>query len=339
MKKILAFSVLLALCINNAFSQITFGGYFYSGIELDIPYGSDETWKVNHRDGKYGGTEFGLFGTVSRDRFGAKVDTAFQPLTDDPFKVNGAYAWVNFLNKQLVMSVGKINDASWVTTLENNYKFDDVTGLRLEYTTPIDGLRVGVAFDAGEYDTETFFKNLIFGGTYLHSLFNAVIAYDFGSNTQMLFGFNYTGLDAIGVSTLGIEMQVIEIALFEKFGVVSLDEKIAYDVNRNLTARLHLAQKFQGNSSRKHELAFTPGVTYRIIRNRLTAFFDMGISFPDNPRDYFDIFNMKIHPWIEYNLGNAGLLYFEFITNINDIRRPKPKADFTLGFGIDIRVF
>jgi len=225
MKKILAFSVLLALFTNNAFSQISFGGYLYSGIQLDIPHEGDETWKVNHRDGKYGGTEFGFFGTVNRDRFGAKVDTAFQPLNDEPFKVIGAYGWVNFLNKQLVMTVGKISDAAWVTNLENNYKFDDITGLRLEYSTPINGLSVGMAFDAAGYKTEEFFKQLIFGGTFVHSLFNTVIAYDFGSNTQMLFGFNFVGLDAVGVSTLGIEMRVIEMALFDKFGEVSLDEK------------------------------------------------------------------------------------------------------------------
>ncbi|MDR0761359.1 MAG: hypothetical protein LBF74_14835 [Treponema sp.] len=325
MKKIIALSVLFGVLTAGVYAQITLGGEMYTGIVLDIPSDGDESIDVNHR--KKGNTLFELTATVNKDNFGAKLDTSFIKQTDF-FRLNGIYGWAYFLNKQIRLTLGDISDAVWVTTLDNEYHLDDVSGFRLEYKTPLPGLSVGAAFDAGGYTLEKFAKQVIFGASYVHALFNTVAAYDMGSNAQTIFGFNFTGIDQL--TTAGIELKASNLALWDKLGSFVLDEEVAYQIIREFTAVLHLGQSFYGAPGSDLGLLFRPGVRYKFLP-ALTAFLDVEV----NSEDVFKTTNLVLHPWVEYSLGNLGLLYLEYKVTLSGMKSPSH----LIGFGLDIKAF
>ncbi|AEF81765.1 hypothetical protein [Leadbettera azotonutricia] len=326
MKKFFALSVLFAVLACGAFAQVNFGGSLYTGIELNVPNTGDESVGMRHRE--EGNTKLDLTGTVVTDNYGAKLDTTFvYPSPDNP-RLNGIYGWANFLDNQLRLSLGKISDAVWVTSLDNEYKLDDVNGLRLEYKTPLTGLSVGVAFDAGDYKVEKFLKQTILGASYVTAYFNTVIAYDMGSNGTTIFGFNFTGIDEL--STAGIELQASNMALWDTLGLLRVDEEAAYRVTRAFTASLHLGQEFSGVKNTDADLTFIPGLSYKIIP-QLTASLDVKIESPD----YFKTTNLEITPCLEYSLSGPALLYLQYTLALPEFKNPSH----ILGLGLEIKAF
>jgi hypothetical protein len=335
MKKFFIVLTLSAVLVYGAFAQVNFGGSLYTGVQLDIPSEGDESFHMNHRD--EGNTRLDLTGSVNKGKFGAKLDTTFTYNPAAPenfFRLNGIYGWVNFLKEnQLRLSIGKISDAVWVTSLDGEYQFDEVNGARLEYKTPLKGLSVGVVFDVGSnpainYTAENLMKQTIWGASYVNPNFNTVVAYDLGSNARTLFGFNFTGIDEL--STAGIELLASDMALWDESGSIRIDEEVAYRITRPFTAALHLGQVFYGNTDEDVELTFIPGVRYRILP-QLTAFLDLEI----NTKDSFETTNMVITPWLEYSLGGSGLLYLQYSLELPDFKDPVH----TIGFGLDIKAF
>jgi hypothetical protein len=326
MKKIIAVSVLFGVLTGGLFAQVTLSGTFHTGVEVNIPSDGDESIDINHRE--KGLKIFDLAATVNKDNFGAKLDTSFAKQSDF-FIFNGAFGWAYFLDKQIRLSLGKINDAAWVTTLGHEYNLDAVEGFRLEYRTPfLPGLNVGAAFEVGGYTMEKFFKQVIFGANYVHAFFNTVAAYDLGGNANVIFGFNFTGFDQL--TSAGIELKGTDLALWEKMGVLLIDEEVGYQVTGELTAILHLGQKLYGKSGSDPGLLFRPGVRYRILPP-LTAFLDVEIG----SEDAFKTTNMVVHPWVEYSLGNMGLLYLEYELSLPDMKEPAH----LIGLGMEIKAF
>jgi hypothetical protein len=331
MKKIIVLSVLFGILGGGVYAQVILSGEMYTGIALDIPSDGDESIEVKHRE--KGNTLFELTATVSKDKFGAKLDTSFTKLPTDQsaaFSVNGIYGWAYFLDKQIRLTLGDISDAVWVTTLDNEYHLDDVSGFRLEYKTPLPGLSVGAAFDTGNYTLKKFAKQIIFGASYVHALCNTVAAYDMGDNADALFGFNFTGIDQL--TTAGLELKADNLALWDRQGFLAIDEEAAYRIVDEFTAVLHLGQSFDNseNSSGDPGLLFRPGVRYKIVP-ALTAFLDVEI----NSQDVFKTTNLVVHPWIEYSLGGLGLLYLEYQVSLADMKNPSH----LIGFGLDIKAF
>jgi hypothetical protein len=327
MKKIIAVLVLFGVLTGGLFAQVTLGGEFHTGVQLDISSGGDESIAVNHRED--GSRIFDLTATVAKDNFGAKLDTSFVKASSDFFTLNGAFGWTYFLDKQIRFTLGDISEAVWVTSLGNEYCLDDVEGFRLEYRAPfLPGLNVGAAFDAGGYTMEKFAKQIILGANYVHDLFNTVVAYDLGGNANVIFGFNFTGLDQL--TSAGIELKGTNLALWDTMGVLDIEEEVGYQITREFTAILHLGQTLSGNSEDDPELRFRPGVRYRILPP-LTAFLDLELD----SEDMFKTTKMTAHPWIEYSLGNMGLLYLEYELSLPDMKDPAH----LIGLGMEIKAF
>jgi hypothetical protein len=333
MKKIFAFLILFCVLSGAVFAQVTFGGDVFTGITFEAPYDGDESFNVRNRE--KGNTTLDLAATVNKEGYGAKLDTTFIYLPQasiqkptDYFRLNGIYGWVNLFENQLRLSLGDISDGVWVTSLDNEYKFDDVSGFRLEYKTPLQGLSVGAAFDAAGYTGEKFLKQTIFGASYINAYFNAVAAYDLGSNSRGILGFNFTGIDAL--TTAGIEVQATDLALWDKLGILAIDEEIGYQVIRPLTVSLHLGQKLSGVSGADPELTFIPGAAYKITPV-LTASVDVEINSPD----MFTTTYLKVTPCVEYSLPGSGLLYLEYTLDMPEFKNPSH----TVGFGLEIKAF
>jgi hypothetical protein len=175
---------------------------------------------------------------------------------------------------------------------------------------------------------EKFAKQAVFGANYIHEFFNVVAAYDLGSNARAIFGFNFTGLDQL--TTAGIELMGTDLALWEKTGSLKVDEEVGYQITREFTAVLHLGQLLYGKSESDPELLFRPGVRYKILPP-LTAFLDVELS----STDMFETMNVVAHPWIEYSLGDMGLLYLEYELSLPDMKDPSH----LIGFGMEIKAF
>jgi hypothetical protein len=325
MKKIIAVSVLFGILTGGLFAQVVLSGEFHTGVELNIPPDGDESIDIHHRE--EGLTIFDFAATVNKDIFGAKLDTSFTKPPADVFELKGAFGWVYFLDKQIRLTLGKISDAVWVTSL-SEYNLDAVEGFRLEYRTPLQGLNVGAAFEVGGYTMEEFVKQAIFGANYVHEFFNTVVAYDLGGNANAIFGFNFTGLDQL--TTAGIELKGNNLALWEKMGSLNINEEVAYQITREFTAVLHLEQTLHGKSEDDPILLFRPGVRYRIIPP-LTAFLDVELG----SEDIFKTTNIQVHPWVEYSLGNMGLLYLEYKLDLPDMK----DASHIIGLGMEIKAF
>jgi hypothetical protein len=175
---------------------------------------------------------------------------------------------------------------------------------------------------------EKFFKQIILGANYVHAYFNTVAAYDLGGNADVIFGFNFTGIDQL--TTAGIEVKGNDLALWEKTGSLIIDEEAAYRVTREFTAVLHLGQTLYGDSNKDMALLFRPGARYKILPP-LTAALDVELG----SEDVFKTINMTVHPWVEYSLGNMGLLYLEYKLTLPDMK----DAAHLIGLGMEIKAF
>ena len=338
MKKTIIVFLMTGVLASGAFAQITFSGSAYAGIQLRNPDGADETINTFHRE--EGSPMFNLTGTVLRDNFGARLDTTFQA-TADPhthFSLNGIYGWVDFDgfsdNDSFRLTMGKVSNPAWATNLDARlptHSLDEITGFRVEYNTPIQGLSVGIAFESTNYDVQTFFEQMIFGATFIHPLFIAVFAYDLGDNGQAIFGFNYIGVPDL---VLGMQLRAGNLASWDNelmhFGTLLMHQKVGYRITRSIFAYLILGQGIFGSEHVDTFLEFTPGVDIRFTPNLLGSF-----RLTVDSSDHFTTTNLTLNPMLEYSLRGPAVLYLEYSLRLDDMDR----ATHTLGFGITIRAF
>jgi len=330
MKRLITVSLLLGVLAGNVFAQLTLSGEAYVGFQLEKPFNdTDETLGAYHR--KKGAPLFNFMATAARENYGVKLDTNFQ--TTNPLSINGIYGWVNFLDKSLNLTIGKISDGKWVSSLDADHEitFDEITGFRLEYKTPLPGLNVGAAFTADDYTFEKFGKKTVLAASYVNPMLNTVIAYDLGNNARLLWGLNYTGIDEL--TSAGIQLKAINLASWESPvypGEILITEKVGYRVMRPLVVSLLLSQTMYG-IDKDTVLLFNPSVSYRLFDN-LTASFGLKVESPD----YFETQVISIKPCVEYRLKGAALFYTEYEMTL---AKYKGGSLHRFGFGIDVKAF
>ena len=341
MKRAVIIVLLFFILVESIFAQLSFGGEAYAGFQLEKLYDQEENVSATHRE--EGAPKFEFVATAVRENYGIKLDMTFQ--TTNPININGIYGWANFLDNSIRLSVGQISDAVWVSILDPDLpelKFDDVTGFRVEYKTPLQGLSVGAAFPAKDFRFEKFAKKIIFGGSYVHELFNTVAAYDMGSNAQMLFGFNFTGIDDL--TSAGIQLRAGNFATWDSSqvgysGEFFINEKVGYRIMRPLIVSLLAGQKIYKHPTNLDDpdsnfaLTFTPSVFYRIMPN-LTASLSLELDTPNK----FKQVDFAIKPCFEYSLKGPALLYVEYEFRLVDIS-DKKQDNHRFGFGFDVVAF
>ena len=335
MKKAIIVSLLASVLVGGAFAQVSFSGEVHTGIQFQRSHNEDPVITTTHRE--YGAPMFDFTATVARENYGARLDTTFQH-TNDPdghFSLNGIYGWVNFLDNTLRLTMGQISSAAWVTSLDARlpeFRFDEIRGFRVEYTTPIEGLSVGAAFRADGQDAQRFAEQMIIGATFIHPLFASVFAYDFGRDTNFLFGLNFLGIPDL---TAGLQLQVTNLAIwdyaiFGSPGMLRMYYKVGYRIMRPLDVYLIFGQRFFARSGVGPEWVITPGVTYRFLPN-LTGDFSISLdNYEENPNK-----NLTITTVLEYTLRGPAILYVEYELHLANMNR----ANHTFGFGITIRAF
>ncbi|MDR1212176.1 MAG: hypothetical protein LBK40_08095, partial [Spirochaetaceae bacterium] len=338
MKKVLVVFVLLAAFSAGAFAQLVLNGEFYTGLEVYIPrnYSSHETIRMNHVDHHKpeGTTLFNVTGTYTRDSFGLKLDTDFRDAAANFYTLNGAYGWASFFDSQIRVSMGKISDGVWVTSLENEYVLDELRGFRVELKPQfIEGLNVGAAFRAGEstapdFDGEEFGYGMVLGASYITPVFNAVAAYDRSGSGTVIGGINYTGI--YNLTDAGIEIRYGEFADWETIGYFTIDEKIGYRVMRPLTVSLRAAQTVYGDSKKDAALLFNPEVAYRLTPT-LTAGLEAELDSPD----YFTTANLAVVPYVDIALPGAAYIFFQYKMSLIDMKDP----DHSIGVGLTVKAF
>jgi hypothetical protein len=329
MKKRFVFVVLFGSLVGILSAQVMLRGNLYTGLTADIPYDGEESIGLKNREKGNIVMDVSVAALLREGAYGVKLDTTFSYIRPDiAFTPKGIYGWAELFDRQIRLSLGKISDGVWVTSMDNEYTFDEIAGARVEYRTPLEGLSVGMAFDAGDYTFENFAKQLIFGGSYVSAIFNTVAAYDFGSNTRALFGFNFTGIDDL--TTAGIELRVTDIALWKKYGELAIDEEVAYRIIRPLTVSLHLGQTAYGKAGSDVGLAFRPGIAYKITQ-ALTGSLDVEV----NSNDVFKTSNLVVTPCIEYQLPGSGIFYLQYDLALAKLKEPSH----TIGLGFEIKSF
>ena len=339
MKKVIFTIALFCITTGLVFAQITLGGDAYAGVQFEKIFDEDEQITATHRT--EGTPVFNIDATVRREIFGIKLDTSFRA-TETPVSVKGLYGWVDFWDRAIRFSAGIISDPVWVVKLDPRFQeffFDDVTGFRLEYRTPVQGLSVGIAFRTEDLTAEEFGKRMIFGGSYIHSLFNTVAAYDLGRNGRALFGFNYTGINNL---TAGIQLRGSNFATWDDrmySGELIIHQKIAYRILRPLEVSLITGQTIYGREDRDIELSFAPGLSYRIQPNLVSSLTAELSRVNNTNRRYFpddDMFIFtSVRPSLEYNLGPA-IFYAEYELMLG---KYKNQSYNRFGVGVEFNAF
>ena len=325
MKKLIIFTVLYCVLAASAFAQFTFTGNVYAGVQMEIPYGYNRDGNYHHGDQRNiinpyhrreGAPLFNLVGTFHRPNAGARLDASFQAGQDggEEVTLNGVYAWFD-LREDLQVTVGRISNPLWVVGLDPDHEwyFDKITGFRFQYATPLPGLSVGAAFRVEGNTERQLFERAILGAIYSHPLFNAVFAYNIGSNGNALLGFNYFGIPDL---TAGIQLRASRLASWDDpgfGGVLEIVQRLGYRILRPMDLTLLTGQIFyaepRGDFERRDtELFFTPGVAYR-LRPDLTASF----SVEFRSTDLFDESRLiTFNPSLMYQFGGGILLYAEY---------------------------
>ena len=176
MRKLVLLALIFGVFITNVFAQLTFSGEVYAGVQLEKAYDEDEKIGIFHRD--EGAPKFLFVATTQKENYGAKLDMSFQATTPFTQTLNGIYGWVNLWENNIRLTMGKISDGVWVSSLDADHEFvfDEITGFRVEYKTPLPGLRVGFAVPTQDNTLEDTAKRAIFGASYVSAMFNSVVA-------------------------------------------------------------------------------------------------------------------------------------------------------------------
>jgi len=317
MKKFIVFALLFGVLTVNAFAELRFSGGFYAGIQIEIPYDTDEETTVNPYHRTEGSPVFNFVATFIRPNAGVRLDTSFQAdqAGGEALRLNGVYGWVDFLDNSLRFTTGRISNPLWVASLDPDHEwyFDKITGFRLEYTTPLPGLSIGAAFRTEDNNLPQLLERVIFGANFVHPMFTAVFAYNLGSNGHALFGFNFTGFPDL---TMGVQVRARHIASWDDpgfGGVLEAVQRVGFRVVRPLELTLLAGQIFYADPSgdverRDTELFFTPGVSYRLLDNLVASF-----SVEIRSTDFFnDSRLITFNPGIEYQLGGTVSFYAEY---------------------------
>jgi len=342
MKKAILVFLLAGFFSVNAFAELSLSGSVYAGIRFQ-DYDTNQSIDAYHREDWNRVPRFDFTATVMRENYGARLDTTFQMAADPEgqyLPVNGIYGWVDFSdllgNDSLRLTMGQISSTPWVLPRlhpsHSETKFGDIRGFRVEYTTPLQGLSVGAAFRTGGEDLQWTAERIIFGATFIHPLFNAVVAYDLSNNAQALFGFNFTGIPDL---TAGIQLEASRLTTWDHPvygfpGMLQMHQIVGYRIMRPLNVFLILGQTIHGTSGSDIGLEFIPGVEYRILPNLLASF----SLILDSP-DHFTTTNLSLNPMIEYTLRGPAVLYAEYLLRLDNMDR----ATHTFGFGITVRAF
>jgi len=342
-KKALIAALLSNVLVGSAFAQLTFSGSAYAGVRLQAQDG-DTTVTTDHRT--EGSPRFNFVATATRENYGVRLDTTFQHDggIDGSIVVNGIYGWVDFRNllgfagqeDSLRLTVGEIASSPWVlNTWHHSHaevEFGDVRGFRVEYATPLQGLSVGFAFRADGRDLRTSGERMVFGATYLHPMFSAVVSYDITANGQLLFGFNFTGMPDL---TAGFQLRAERLASWNGYhdqhhGALRLRQMVGYRLMRQLNVSLVMTQDLSRVPDSDVALEFIPGVEFRILPN-LAASLSLILASPD----HFTTTNLTLNPLLEYTLRGPAVLYVEYELHLPNMANPRH----TFGFGITIRAF
>ena len=337
MKKIIIVSLLASVLTGGAFAQVTFSGSVYAGVRFQSTQDTDETIGAFHREDNFEREpRFDLTVTVMREDYGARLDTSFQflgPGDENNFVLNGIYGWINFFDNSVRLTMGRISSPAWVTRLDASlpeHFFDEITGFRVEYTTPIQGLSVGAAFRTEGRDLERLGQEAIFGLNFIHPMFTTVFAYELGRNVRTLFGFNFIGISDLSA---GLQLRADRIASWDEApfeGILQVHYKIGYRVMRPLFVYLIFGQRFHGESNVGPYWEITPGVTYRFMPN-LTGALSMTLdNFDGNPNN-----NLTINTSLEHTLRGPAIFYVEYELRLDNM----DTATHTFGFGITIMAF
>jgi len=341
MKKFIVFTLLFGVLTGGAFAQLSLSGGFFAGVQIEIPYDTDEATMVNPYHRREGAPVFNFGATFIRPNGGARLDTSFQAdlAGGEAVTLNGVYGWVDFLNNDLRFTVGRISSPVWVASLDPDHEwyFDKITGFRLEYRTPLPGLTVGAAFRTEGNTVLHLFERVIFGANFLHPMFSAVLAYNLGANGHALLGFNFFGIPDL---TLGVQLRAAHIATWDDpgfGGMLEIVQRAAFRVMRPLELTLLAGQILYADPGgdferRDPELFFTPGVSYR-LRPDLTASFSVEIRSADLfYRSRFITFN----PGIDYQVNDRIAFYAEYELIL---ARYVHQSFHRIGVGINIRAF
>jgi len=341
MKKAVITFLLVGVLSGGAFAQVTFSGSAYAGIRIQSPQSGDETITTTHREEALAPL-FNLTVQAVRGNYGARLDTTF--LMPDEFddnehfmRLNGIYGWVDFLDNSLRLTMGQISSAAWVLprfhSSHSELYFDDVRGFRIVYNTPLDGLSVGAAFRAEGYGAEELGQRAIFGATFVHLRFSAVLAHDLGNNTRTLFGFNYTGIPDL---TAGFQFSAFNLSTWDDAprpaGELGFRQIVGYRVARQVSVYLISSQTIFDASGSDVALEFIPVVEYRFMPNLIGSF----STIIDSP-DHFSTTNLTLNPMLEKMLAGPALFYVEYALTLPDMNMSR--AVHTFGFGITVRAF
>ncbi|MCL2381931.1 MAG: hypothetical protein FWC64_10155 [Treponema sp.] len=345
MKNFIVFALLFGALTANAFAQLTFSGSLYAGVQMEIPHGNardgspqENTIYPHHR--REGEPVFNLTATFNRPNAGARLDTSFQTDLSGGGEVilEGVYGWVD-LTQGLRLTMGRISSPLWVVSLDPDHQwyFDKVTGFRLQYATPLPGLTVGAVFRTEGGSAQQLFERAMFGATYSHPMFNAVFAYNIGSNGHALFGFNYFGIPDL---TAGIQLRAAHLASWDDpgfGGMVEVVQRLGYRLTHPMELTLLAGQIFyaqpRGDFARRDtELFFTPGISYR-LRHDLTASF--AVEF--RSADFFDDSRLvTFNPALEYQLDGAISFYAEYELRLGKYVH---ESFHRISIGVNVRIF
>ena len=342
MKKAIIVSLLISVFTGGAFAQLTFSGEVFAGIRLQSDDDERSRFDTYHREDNFSrAPRFDFTATVLRENYGARLDTSFEmPSDGGELTLNGIYAWVDFYgflgNDLLRLTMGQISSTPWVLPRfhpsHSEIKFGDIRGFRVEYTTPIHGLSIGAAFRTDGQDFESFGKEMIIGATYIHPMFNTVIAYDLSENAHLLFGFSFLGIPdlTVGFQLLAERLASWDDPVYGFPGILQTRYKVGYRVIRPLNVFLIFSQRFHGESGVGPYWEITPGLEYRFLPNltgTLSVSLDNYGGSPDN--------NLTIRTGIEHTLRGPAFLYAEYELRLDKM----DTATHTFGFGITIRAF
>ncbi|MCL2374847.1 MAG: hypothetical protein FWC65_06360 [Treponema sp.] len=353
-RKTVSLFMLACVCAASAFAQVTFSGEANMGIQLTNPPDADETITTTHRE--YGSPRFDLSATVIRDNYGARLVTRFQNREGmEPLEVRGIYGWVDWdglagQDDSLRLSMGQFASGLWVIQLDSDieeFDIDRITGFRLTYDTPIQGLSVGAAFRSTGQDAEAFGEQMIFGGTLITPLFSALFVYDLGWNVRTLFGINFPGFGFIGLPDLsfGFKIRADRLATWDSStalgGQMRMYQRIGYRISWPVSVSLIAGQRIYARNNTAGDdmwMMFGPGITYR---HRSLPNLTASLRAMIDSADHFSTQNLIIRPAIEKSLAGPAIFYVQYQLNLDDFgsSNPMDRATHTISFGLDIRAF
>jgi hypothetical protein len=261
-----------------------------------------------------------------------KTDAA-GALHDMSTNVGFAYAYANALNDMITIGGGKLGDSVWATEGDWDDSYDSVLGVRVE-DKHIEGLNIGVAFDAGAFadaagvyrvpfTVPQFLQETVIGVKYASDPFTVVAAVKLDSNAdapklstgaydtnplsrtdeemKALFSVNITAVPALTAIIDGelgaLNSDNVQIDIHEKFG---------FQISDALEAHIVLVEAGGLDKDASGPIGFEakPGVSFAIIPDKFTAKLDLGIltNFEFDPLHFF------VKPGVEWTYANNAAL-------------------------------